>query len=432
MSVSANWPFKPSAFKLYYGWIIWIASALGILCTIPGQTIGIAAFTDSLITALSISRTELSLAYLIGTIISSFYLTWAGKWFDILGARIMISTASICFSLSIIYLSFVDTIGTLLGGSNFGNLSVITLGFFLIRFLGQGVLTNCSRNSLLLWFNEKRGLVVGMRTVVISFGFSTAPLVLGNAIGILGWRETLWFLALFIGLGFSTLAFIFVRDNPKSCGVEMDGLISNSETSTKKDVESATLLQAKKNPIFWVYSLSFCAHAMFVTAVIFHITSIFAEAGKSPIEAFNYFIPAAIFSTTTNMVTSWLSDKISLKPLLVLMLFVFAVGCLGVINLGREWGFWLLAFGVGTGSGLWGVLTNLTFIRFFGPNHIGEISGFSASLSVFASAIGPALFSLGYDLFGSYTAPAKLSLLLIMCLLVASIFINQKEPERTI
>tara|TARA_A100001011_G_scaffold181978_1_gene190805 strand:- start:2132 stop:2647 length:516 start_codon:yes stop_codon:yes gene_type:complete len=171
---------------------------------------------------------------------------------------------------------------------------------------------------------------------------------------------------------------------------------------------------------------------MFVTAVIFHITSIFAEAGKSPIEAFNYFIPAAIFSTTTNMVTSWLSDKISLKPLLVLMLFVFAVGCLGVINLGREWGFWLLAFGFGTGSGLWGVLTNLTFIRFFGPNHIGEISGFSASLSVFASAIGPALFSLGYDLFGSYTAPAKLSLLLIMCLLVASIFINQKEPERTI
>jgi len=431
MRINTDWPFEPNKLKFYYGWVIWVVSALGILCTIPGQTVGIAAFTDSLITALNISRTELSMAYLIGTIISSFYLTWAGKWFDLLGARIMISTASLCFSLSIIYLSFVDTVGSFLGGSTLGNLSVITLGFFLIRFLGQGALTNYSRNALLLWFNEKRGLVVGMRTVIISFGFSTAPLFLSNAIEIVGWKETLWFLALTAGVGFTAIAFLFVRDNPKSCGLEMDGLISNYGIRKKEEVESATLLQAKKNPIFWIYSLSFCAHAMFITAVIFHITSIFAEAGKSPVEAFSYFVPAAIFSTTTNMVISWLSDKVNLKPLLILMLFVFAAGCLGVINLEKEWGFWLLAFGFGTGSGLWGVLTNLTFIRFFGPNHIGEISGFSASLSVFASAIGPALFSLGYDLFGSYTAPARLSLLLIMCLLGASILIKQKEPERT-
>ena len=112
------------------------------------------------------------------------------------------------------------------------------------------------------------------------------------------------------------------------------------------------------------------------------------------------------------------------------MLVVFALGCLGVINLKQEWGFWLLAFGFGTGSGLWGVLTNLTFIRFFGSNYIGEISGFSASLSVFSSAMGPALFSICYDLFGSYTAPAKLSLILILGLLAGSMVINQKEPDR--
>lgn len=430
MRINPDWPFKPVALKVYYGWIIWVVSALGILCTIPGQTVGIAAFTDSFIEALSISRTQLSIAYLIGTVISSFFLTWAGKCFDILGARVMISMTSICFSLSIIYLSFVDTIGSLLGGSNLGNLGAITFGFFLVRFLGQGVLTNCSRNILLLWFDKKRGLVVGMRAVIISFGFSTAPLFLGSVIGAGGWKETLWLLALLTGLCFSAFAFIFIRDNPKSCGLEMDGLALTPELKVKNRAESVTLLQAKKSPIFWIYSLSFCAHAMFITAVIFHITSIFEEAGKSSAEAFSYFIPAAIFSTTTNMFTSWLSDKITLKPLLILMLVVFALGCLGVINLKQEWGFWLLAFGFGTGSGLWGVLTNLTFIRFFGPNYIGEISGFSASLSVFSSAMGPALFSICYDLFGSYTAPAKLSLILILGLLAGSMVINQKEPDR--
>ena len=68
MRINTGWPFEPNKLKFYYGWVIWVASALGILCTIPGQTVGIAAFTDSLITALNISRTELSLAYLIGTI----------------------------------------------------------------------------------------------------------------------------------------------------------------------------------------------------------------------------------------------------------------------------------------------------------------------------------------------------------------------------
>ena len=70
----------------------------------------------------------------------------------------------------------------------------------------------------------------------------------------------------------------------------------------------------------------------------------------------------------------------------------------------------MLAFGFGVGGGLWGVLSNLSYIRFFGPNHLGEISGFSASLTVFASAIGPAAFSLGFDYFGSYAAPAKICL----------------------
>ena len=31
------------------------------------------------------------------------------------------------------------------------------LGFFAIRFSGQGVLTSASRNVLLLWFERRRG-----------------------------------------------------------------------------------------------------------------------------------------------------------------------------------------------------------------------------------------------------------------------------------
>jgi len=171
-------------------------------------------------------------------------------------------------------------------------------------------------------------------------------------------------------------------------------------------------------------------HALFGTAIVFHIVSIFEEVGKGKAEAFSYFIPAAIFSTTSNLFASWAADKINLKPILIIMLLSFCVGSLGFINLEKDWGFWVLAFGFGVGGGLWGVISNLTFIRFFGPKHLGEISGFSTSLTVFASAIGPAAFSLGFDYFGNYAAPAKICLGFLIILLLFSVFLDHKEEKK--
>jgi hypothetical protein len=49
--LSENWPFQPSKTPFFYGWIILLFSTLGILFSIPGQTIGLAVFTDSFIDA---------------------------------------------------------------------------------------------------------------------------------------------------------------------------------------------------------------------------------------------------------------------------------------------------------------------------------------------------------------------------------------------
>ena len=428
--IPINWPFNPNKVPFFYGWVIWGLSTLGILFSIPGQTMGLAVFTDSFIEVLGLTRTELSLAYLFGTVGSSLFLARAGRWYDLLGGRTMITVSSIVLSLMILYISFVDELSYSLGGSSSISFILIMIGYFGVRFFGQGVLTSCSRNVLLLWFVKKRGLVGGMRNVFVSLGFSLAPLFLASLIGFFGWRETLWILALVGGFGFSLLALVFMRDDPESCGMKADGIDFKSEEKTPEETESITLYEVKRNPIFWIYSLSLSMHALFGTAIVFHIISIFEEVGKGKAEAFSYFIPAAIFSTTSNLLASWAADKVHLKPILIIMLFSFCIGSLGFINLQSNWGFWILAFGFGVGGGLWGVLSNLSYIRFFGPKHLGEISGFSASLTVFASAIGPAAFSLGFDYFGSYAAPAKICLGFLIVLLITSILLDHKEGKK--
>ena len=195
------------------------------------------------------------------------------------------------------------------------------------------------------------------------------------------------------------------------------------------EAPSQTLAEARRSPVFWIYSMSLAMHAMFGTALTFHVVAIFAESGRGRDEAFGYFLPAALFSTASNLIGSWLVDRASLKPFLLVMLLGFILGGYGLVNLDQDWGFWLLAAGFGTGGGLWGVTSNLAFIRFFGPLHLGEISGFNTSISVFASAVGPAAFSLAVDYLGSYNAAAQICVGMLALLFLVAIAVRQQEPS---
>ena len=104
----AKIPFDPSKWPFYYGWFIIALGTLGIIMSIPGQTIGVSTFTDSLIEVLNISRDKISLAYMVGTILSSFLLTKAGRLYDSHGARLVGGIGSVGLGISLIILSQVD------------------------------------------------------------------------------------------------------------------------------------------------------------------------------------------------------------------------------------------------------------------------------------------------------------------------------------
>lgn len=74
-------------------------------------------------------------------------------------------------------------------------------------------------------------------------------------------------------------------------------------------------------------------HAMFGTAVTFHIAAMFAEAGRSRGAAFAHFTPHALVSATTSLSASTLADYILLKPLLLVMLAGFMLGAVGLVFL---------------------------------------------------------------------------------------------------
>ena len=144
---------------------------LGILISIPGQTMGMAVFTDHLIAALNLSRTQLSLAYLVGTVGSSLFLTRAGRWYDQLGGRLTVTVASAALAVMVLFISVTDNLAANFGGGAVISFLLITIGYFGVRFFGQGVLTSASRNVLLVWFEQRRGLV----SSAVSYTHLTLP-----------------------------------------------------------------------------------------------------------------------------------------------------------------------------------------------------------------------------------------------------------------
>ena len=394
---------------------------------------GMAVFTDHFIDVLGLSRTQLSIAYLLGTIGSSVFLTRAGRFYDQFGARITIVGSSIILAMCLVFIGFIDVIAEVIVSTIELPVAMITfplilLGYFGVRFSGQGVLTSASRNVLLVWFEKRRGLVSGARAVFVTLGFSLAPLMLAFLIGVFDWRNSLFVLAIIVGPVFGIIALLFIRNNPESCGLLADGQKFDEKKDTESSVPDKTIAEAKRSAVFWLYALVLAMYALFGTAMVFHIVSIFAEAGRNETEAFGYFLPQAIISVMVNLLASWVADYWALKRLLIIMLVGFIVGAWGLINLQQDWGYWTLIIGFGITSGLWGMLSNLAFIRFFGRLYLGEISGLNMTLTVIGSAIGPALFSLGKDFFGSYHAAIWLNISVLLILLIAAIIIKQDEP----
>ena len=265
-----------------------------------------------------------------------------------------------------------------------------------------------SRTMLMKWFVENRGFANGLSGVAVSFGFSIAPQIFNQMIEQTNWQQTLWQLAV-VAFCFIGFAFLFFRDNPKDANCKPDGGRPLFQTKNKKRSlpdKDYTLKEAQGTFVFWVFALTMALLGLYVTALTFHIADIFEKVGSNRTEAFAIFVPIAFVALFFHFFGSWVSDYIQLKYLLFLELLGIGLSAYAVINLGTNpFYYYLLIFSNGMFSGLSGVLTNVSWPRFFGLKHLGAISGFSMSLNVGGSALGPAIFSLseqyegnGYEL----------------------------------
>lgn len=433
-----DFPFKPSAFPFFYGWVILGAATLGIAMSMPGQTMGVSVFTDHLIQATGLTRLEISNAYLLGTLVSGLLLPYGGTLVDRFGVRRIVVAACAGLAGALVLLSNSDRLaGTL--ASQAGWLSVgaaawgvLALGFTGIRFAGQGMLTLVSRTMLAHWFESRRGLVSALSGPFVNFAFASAPLLLSLWIARAGWRGAWLEMALGVGVVMGSLGWLLFRDNPEECGLRADGAeaapaaAGGAPEPARRDF---TRGEALRTGGFWLVTLGIATQALVGTGIAFHIVDLGAEAGLSETNAVSIFLPIALMSVPIGFAAGAALDRFPVRYSMMLVMLGQCVMFAGMANFGDPW---LRAAGIAgwsLGAGFFGPLMTAAMPNFFGRTHIGAIQGAMMMCLVISSALGPSALALFKDAFGSYAPGLYALILLPLTVFVAAPF--TRDPRRT-
>lgn len=406
---------KPGGF---YGWHIVAYSTVALAATGPGQTAGVSVFIDPIIAEFGLSRSAISVAYLIGTLCGAVAMPFVGRALDRFGIRRTMAVIGAAFGAILIALSTATSIVGL------------TAGFVGIRMAGQGALSLTATTATALWFTRRRGTATGIVTAVGAIGISMTPLIMEGFVAEHGWRNAWLVEGIAIWVIVVPLALLGMRDRPASLGQQPDGPRHRLHGQDPHREWGVSVRHAVRTPFFWVVTGGVAACGLLATAVNFHQISLLSERGLTATEAAGNFLWQTIAALLATFATGMLSDRIRPRWLVVTAM----VGLAGGLALGTVVtpGLVAVAFGalIGASGGSMRALEAATFPAYFGTLHLGAIRGVVTAISVGSTAFGPLIFAIGYDVVGSYTGVLLATVPVPLLVAVAALIVHPPRLHR--
>ncbi len=428
--------------KWFPGYSVAAASTVAYIATAPGQTFIISLINTPVREAFGIDELTLNSMYTIATVAAAFPLVWIGSWADRVGPRRMMVIVAIAFALGCLVMAGAQGLVT------------VFLGFFLLRFFGQGSLSLVGQHALAMWFHRRLGSMHGIK-MVITFGiwvpFPTLAQMLIDAVG---WRQAYVVFAVLIPLFVIPVSLWLVRNRPEDVGLLMDGddhpdaydWRDNEEEiapdPTAPDPESAaditprepgfTLQEARRTPAFWTLSAVFFLPPMIGTAFLFDIQPLLVEGRgltkeQAALVVGSWTATMAIFA----LPSGWVTDRVRPGRLLALSLAMVSLSSIllwsahSLIAAASA----MVVFGVAQSLGA--SCAAATVARFFGRANHGAIRSSLTRIAVIGTGLGPVVFGLSVKFTDGYETAMLVFAAACVPVLIASLFLAVPcDPER--
>jgi len=349
-----------------------------------GQTYYISVFGGEFRREFGLSDGEFGLIFMVATVASAISLIWLGRFIDRMDLRLYSFLACLGCVLASYYTSLVNTVTSL------------CITFYLLRLMGQGLMSHIAVTSIGRYFNEGRGRAIAMITLGNTLGVGIFPIVGVNLIAWFGWRNSWAVLAIICAIILIPLSFWLLKDQKKRHNqYKKSQARKNRHANSFRQGYSVQSVLSELRFYFMMPAL--LAPSFLLTGFLFHQVRI-VEAKNWTMTVFaSGFSGLAVALFLTSLLVGYLVDKWRAINLLPLTLTPLAVG-LFILNFfhAEFYGFvFLILMGISFGGTV--TISGSIWPELYGTDNLGAIKSMSKSLMILASAISPWVFGVLFD-----------------------------------
>ncbi len=350
---------------LGFGFLMALASSFG-------QTFFIGVFGPQIEAEFALSHAEWGTVYMAGTLLSALVLPFTGAWID---------------RMPLVRYSILVGIGLAL--ACFGAALCPTAGFlvaviFMLRHMGQGLTSHVSITSTVKHFRTDRGKAVAIVSLGFPAGRAVLPALAVALIAAIGWRYTYAAAGVVAAIVLLPAAIWLLR-GPRRRSEPSPANVAAPEDGDR----SLTLRQVLTHPFFWLILPGTVAPSIIETALFFHQLTVAEMKGWSAGWVTAGYAVFAAMTTLFSMAAGPIVDRLGATRLLPIILVPYVFGILILAYMDDPLWAWAYLALSGVTGGLRQTIAPVMWAEFGGTRHIGSIRSMAATLSVFASALGP-------------------------------------------
>ncbi|MDP3795909.1 MAG: MFS transporter [Polaromonas sp.] len=285
---------------------------------------------------------------------------------------------------------------------------------YLLRLLGQGMMSHLAFTTMARWFSAQRGRAVSLATLGLNTGEAVLPLVFVALAASLGWRNTWWLAAAALLLVAAPLIAALVSDERAPQASD-----PMARVATARDWSRSEVL---RDPLFYAVMLAMVPPAFIGNTIFFHQVYLVELRGWSLTAFASSFTLYALMTIAFTLISGQLIDRVGGLRLLPFYLLPLGLALLLLGSVQAAWSMFafMALYGVSNGFSL--SLYGSLWPELYGLRNLGAIRAVILSMLVFASAAGPGLGGLLIDAGVSY--PALIVGLGVYCVVISMVMLR--------
>lgn len=403
--------------RLYYGWVL-----VGVLAVTETVSYGVLQYAFPVFLApmhaeLGWSRTAITGAFSLASLVSGFAAIPAGRWVDRHGARGLMTAGSLLSALLLLAWAATDS-----------------LAAFYAIWAGLGiamaaVLYEPAFAVVASWFHRLRGRALTLLTFVAGFASVIFVPLATWLVQAYEWRRALVWLAAILAVTTILPHAILLRRHPRDLGLLPDGgaAVDGDGFRASPILPGVPADVAIRGASFRWLTIAFALSSLATTAVAVHLIPLLLERGYTPAFAGAALGAIGLMALPGRLIFTPLGGR---WPRAAVTASIFLMQTLGIAALmmdgGEAW-VWACVALFGAGFGAITPARAALLAEFYGPGEYGRISGVLAMFLALARAAAPVGGSVLYATGGGY-GPV-LWALLAACLAAAAAVLLAPQAE---